>query len=249
MIRALMIEDEIQSQNTLRLIVQDNCPQVDIIGIAASVSEAVELNDTLHPDLLFLDVQLIGGTAFDFLMQIKYTSPHIIFTSAYDSYALQAIKYAALDYLLKPLDIQEVKKAVDKVQKTTVSNDHQFISKFIDSLKNTNRNSGFLPVANNEGFNFIPFQQILRLEASGSYTYIHVQGRSKILASKNLKEYESMLPEDSFIRVHNSHLLNKLHITKYVKGSGGYCVMSDGESVSISTRRKDWFLRMMGISE
>ena len=248
-IQALIIEDEIQSDNTLRLIVNEYCPNVEIVGHATSVKEAIELTDSLRPQLLFLDVEIQGGTAFDVLVKIEHKKLNIIFITAYDSYALQAIKYSAIDYLLKPIDIEELKNAIGKLQSHTVGDtDSTIISQFIDVLKNNARNpSSFIPIPFNDGFSFIPISEIVRLEASGSYTYIFVNGKDKILASKNLKEYESMLPEDTFIRVHNSHLLNKAHIRKYVKGSGGYCIMSDGTTVSIATRKKEWILRMMGI--
>lgn len=248
-IQALIIEDEIQSAHTLRLMVNEYCPVIEIVGHASSVNEAVELANSLRPGLLFLDVELQGGTAFDVLMKLEHRDVKIIFITAYDSYALQAIKYSAIDYLLKPLDIEELKRAVQKLQvPASQGGESQLLSQFIDVLKGNARHPAtFIPIPFNDGFSFIPVSDILRLEASGSYTYIYINGKEKLLASKNLKEYESMLPEDTFIRVHNSHLLNKNHIRKYVKGSGGYCIMSDGTTVSISTRKKEWFLRMMGI--
>jgi two-component system LytT family response regulator len=222
------------------------CPETRIVGICDTPEKGIAAIRQLRPDLVFLDIQMPNLSGFDVLQKVAPIHFEVIFVTSYDKYAIKAIKFSALDYLLKPLDVDDlihaVGRAADQLRKK--GRDYRYRS----VLHNINYTSGKiekLAVPTLEGIDFFKTDDIIYCEADGSYTTLYLTDRPKQLISKNLKEFEDLLVPTGFCRVHNSHLINMKHITKYIKGDGGYVILTDGHYVDISRRRKDVFLGML----
>lgn len=246
MIKALIIEDEQKSREMLAMLVEKNCPQLEIVGLAKNVKEGIELINSTKPDLVFLDISMPDGTGFDLLEAVQGKKFELIFTTATDKHALKAIKYSACDYLLKPIDIDELKLAVEKVlQKKNSSPSMDNLQFLIQQLKKADDNYQKITLPTGNAYEIINIKDIIRCEADASYTHFHLVGGKKIMVSASLKHYEDLLPENEFIRVHHQHLINMNHVTRYLKQDGGYAVMSDGTQIEISRRKKDAFMERL----
>jgi two-component system, LytTR family, response regulator len=249
MIEAVIIEDEKRSANFLKNLVKEYCPDVVLLGEATSVKSGLELIQKAKPTLVFQDIEMPDGTAFDLLEQIHEKNFHIIFTTAYDHYALRAIKFSALDYLLKPINFLELQAAVEKLKSknldaSSLSNINMLIKNLSLSAEKSQQKIA-LPTM--DGHIFVNVDDIIRFEAEGGYTYVFLSKGGKILISRTLKDFEEFVNEDDFVRIHHSHLINIKHVKKYVKGSGGYVIMDDGSEVEVSVRKKDEFFKKMHI--
>jgi len=246
-LKAVIVEDEIRSREFLKKLVDEFCRTVKVTAMAATVQEAIDAINTEQPDLLFLDIELHSGTGFDVLQAVTHKNFHVIFTTAYDHYAVKAIKFSAVDYLLKPIDVEELQAAVQKVSEKMQSNDsQQTLQMLLQNLRKPADSDFSITLATSEGLEFVPLQQIIRLEASGPYTYFFIKGGRKIMVSKNLKEYEMLLSDHHFFRLHNSHIVNIKEVKRMIKTDGGYAVMSDDSMVAISPKKKDDFMQQLG---
>jgi Response regulator of the LytR/AlgR family len=246
-LKAVIVEDEIRSREFLKNLVGEFCTSVEIAGDASSVEEAVALINRVKPNLVFLDIEMHTGTGFDVLQQVTHKDFHVIFTTAYDHYAIKAIKFSAVDYLLKPIDVEELEGAVQKVEEKIQNNtSQQTLSMLLQNLKKAPDQEYSITLATSEGLEFVPLHEIIRLEASGPYTHFFLKNGKKIIVSKNLKEYEMMLGDHQFFRVHNSHIINMKEVRKMVKTDGGYAVMSDDSMITISPKKKDEFMMQLG---
>jgi two-component system, LytTR family, response regulator len=244
MAKAILIDDEIHCLDTLNILLTEYCPEVEIIDQCNSAKKGLLAIEKQKPDLIFLDIEMPVMNGFELLEQFKEINFSVIFTTSYDQYAIKAIRFSALDYLLKPIDPKELIVAVRKIaaQKNSPATE-QFLM-LIDQLKN--KRSGFLKIAvpTSQGFELLPVEQILRCEADDNYTHIHTKNKTRITACRTLKEIEEQLNDfDFFIRVHHSYIVNLNEINKYVKGEGGYLVMSDGNTVDVSRSRKEMLLK------
>jgi two-component system LytT family response regulator len=245
--KTIIIEDEQKSREMLAGIIKKNCPTVDIVGLAKNVKEGVDLIKSLNPDLVFLDVSMPDGSGFDLLEQVQGNKFELIFATASDQYAIRAIKYSACDYLLKPIDIDELKVAVDKAgQKKAIApptmENLQFL---IQQLKKPDDNFQKITLPTGNAFEIVNLKDIIRCEADTSYTIFYLSDKRKLMVSAGLKHYEDLLPEHDFIRVHHHHLINMNHVQRFLKVDGGYAVMSDGTQIEISRRKKDSFLERL----
>lgn len=250
MLTALIVDDEQQSRETLERMLVNFCPQVDILGKATSVAEAVPLIDSQKPDVVFLDIEMPGGNGFTLLEQYDDFPFEVIFTTAHDLYAINAIKFAALDYLLKPVNIRELQEAVKRAEKKLGGTEKADRRQKMETLK-TNLSQGdasFTKIAlpTSEGIDFVEIEDIIRVEADRSYSNFHLKGRKKIIVSRPLSEYEEFLEAYNFFRTHKSHMINLNHLVKYVKGKGGYVIMDDDSHVDVSVRRKEGLLQRIG---
>lgn len=242
MLQAIIVDDEKKSRDTLHTLVEEYCADVKVLQTAGNIDEAVEAIKKLKPNLLFLDIELQNGTGFDLLEKVKSLDFDVIFTTAFEGYALKALKMSAVDYLLKPISEDELLAAVKKVQQ---KRQKQSADRNFDLLlQNLNAGQGQHKIAlpTSEGLTFINVHDIIRCQADGSYTHFYFKDQKKILVSKKIKEYEELLAPYNFVRVHHSHLVNLSEVTKYVRGDGGYVVMSDGETVYVSKRKKEDFM-------
>jgi two-component system LytT family response regulator len=246
MIRAVLIDDEIDSILVLQTLLEANCPEITVVGKANGVETAMEIIQTLRPDLVFLDIEMKKGNAFDLLNKMQPVSFQVIFVTAFDNYAVRAFKYHAVDYLLKPVDADSLRLAIDTV--STNAGEKALGNKLgtlLENLGSVRFSQQKIAVPTTAGFNFILADEIVHLQASGAYTAIYLSGRVKILATRTLGEYESTLPATRFFRIHNSHIINLEKIAQYNRGRGGYVVMEDGASILVATRRRDELLRRL----
>jgi two-component system LytT family response regulator len=247
MIRAVLIDDEKHCLETLSLLLERHCKDVTIVEQCNAGKKGVDAINRHKPDLVFLDIEMPIMNGFEVLEQFSEIPFAVIFTTSYDQYAIRAFKYSALDYLLKPIDKDEL---VAAVQKVISKRNLPFAEQFDMLLKQIKlKGSGFekIAVPTVEGFELVRADQIIRCDADDNYTHLYLKDKKKIVACRMLKEMEELMQEFGFfVRVHNSHLVNMNEVTKYVRGDGGYLLMSDGSTVSISKSRRDalikWFV-------
>jgi len=243
MIKTLIIEDELKSREMLAAIIQKNCPELIVSGLAANVDEGVSMIKDLRPDLVFLDISMPDGSGFDLLERAAGYKFELIFATASDQHAIRAIKYSACDYLLKPIDIDELKAAVNKVvQKKSAIPNMENLQFLIQHLKRADENYQKITLPTGNAYEIVNVKDIVRCEADGSYTNFYLSDKRKLMISAGLKHYEELLPEADFIRVHHHHLINMNHVIRYLKEDGGYAVMSDGSKIEISRRKKETFM-------
>ncbi len=243
MIKTLIVEDEQKSRDVLVKIIEKNCPELSIIGMASNVSEGVEMIKSLKPDLVFLDITMPDGSGFDLLEQVQGQKFELIFATASNEHAIKAFKYSACDYLLKPIDIDELKNAVSRIEKRkNEAPDMQNLNFLIQQLKRSDDNYQKITLPTGNAYEIINLKDIIRCEADGSYTYFFLSDKRKLMVSASLKHYEELLPEQDFIRVHHHNLINMNHVVRFLKEDGGYAVMSDGSKIEISRRKKDQFM-------
>jgi two-component system, LytTR family, response regulator len=240
---SVIVDDEPKNIRILKELLQSYCAGVIVTGEAANATEAYTVITKIKPQLVFLDIEMPHGNAFDLLDKLMPVDFEIIFITAFESYSLKALKYAALDYLLKPVSIDElrlaVNKAVARIQQKTLNTR---LHTLLNNIQSPRPQLLKMAIPTSAGLVFYNFEDIVRFEASANYTIVILKNKDRITASKNIKEYEDMLPEDIFCRIHNSHIVNLNHIKKYHKGRGGYVVLEDGTSIEVATRRKDDFL-------
>ncbi len=243
MIKAIILDENTKSLNSLRGILKLHCPQIDIIAEASTINAAEELISSLNPDLVITETQLSNSSIFDMFDKMIPLHFELIFISANDIDSIKAFKYSAIDFLLKPIDIVELQLAISNARQKLF--DRSVINQLGILLSNVNyaaKDDYKIAIPTLEGYVFIQASEVVRCEANGAYTFIFTNNDRKILASKNIKEYENLLPSKSFFRVHNSHLVNLNRILKYNKGRGGSIIMDDGTELAVASRRRDKFL-------
>ncbi len=243
MIKAILIDDEVHCLDTLNILLNDYCPGVQVVDQCMSGKKALEAIEKLKPDLVFLDIEMPAMNGFEMLEQFFEISFAVIFTTSYDQYAIKAIRFSALDYLLKPIDPNELVSAVKKVQEQRHLPMAEQFQMLLKKIQAKDYQFNKLAVPTSEGFEIIPADQVMRCEADDNYTHLHLKNKNKIIACRTLKEVEEQLKDfNFFIRVHHSHIVNLNEVTRYVRGEGGYLVLSDGTSVNVSKSRKDMLL-------
>lgn len=242
--RTIIIEDEEQAVSALLGDLKKHCPEVEIVGKADSVEEGVELIQKVNPDLVFLDIQLSDGLGFDVLEVYNQSNFKIIFTTAYSQYAIKAIKFSALDYLLKPINTEELKIAVKKALESNKETNQSKIESFIKNQNLLNPNKR-IALQTSQGVFLHELQTIIRCNSEGNYTSIHFTNGKKLLIGKPLKEYEDILSGFGFERIHHSHIINLNHLISYQNKDGGYVVLSDNSSLPVSSRKKGQLLKIL----
>lgn len=243
LIQAILVDDESNSLEALGILLEKYCPEVEVIGTAQSVEEAIETIDDLQPELVFLDIALPDGQGFEVLERVEHKDFEVIFTTAYDQYALTAFEFSALDYILKPINVEKLKQSVARFQ--SLKGEREISSRvgvLKDSLNNINER---IILSSMDGFEVFKIADIIRCEANGSYTTFFIKGGIKVVTSKTLNNFEKLLADQPFARVHSKHLVNLLFIKKYISGRGGYIVFEDGSQVDVSERKKKEFIRLM----
>jgi len=248
MIRALLIDDEPKNNRILKLMLEEFCPQVKVEGQAENAEEGITMVRELAPDLVFLDIEMPFGSGFDLLDRLKPVTFEIIFITAFNNYSLKAIKYSALDYLLKPVSIDELIAAVTKArEKIKTQQVNTRIENLLHNLKKPAASLQKMALPSKEGYVFIALSEIIRCESKNGYAVFHIRGMDKIVSSKNIKEYETLLQDEMFFRIHNSHIINLNYIKKYHRGRGGFVEMEDGSMLEVATRRKDELMARFGL--
>jgi len=245
-LKPVIIDDEPNSRKTLGSMLERYCG-ISAVGEADGVSSGVKLIEKENPNLVFLDIKMNDGTGFDLLKKCKQREFFVIFTTAYDQFAIKAIKFSALDYLMKPIDPDELKTAVDKALTLINKADAEQKQKYKTLLQNTFDATKLQKIvfSTAEGMHVIEISNIIRCEADDYYTKVYISGRKFIMVSKTLKEVEKMLAGNTFVRNHKSHLVNVDFVKTYVKSDGGYLIMKTGEKVPVSRRKKETMLKVL----
>jgi len=244
MIRALLIDDEPSALETMTSMIRRYCPEIGELRATRDPFEGLELLGTFEPQLLFLDVQMPGMTGFDLLKRINKYSFEVIFTTAFDKYAIEAIRFSALDFLLKPIDADELKAAVQRFQEKKASVEDR--ERHLDNLRfnlNAEKEDFRLAITTLKGTFYYSIKKIIRLEGEGNYTNIFFEKEKPLLASRTLKDFEEILASYGFIRVHRSHLINKRFVNSVL--FDGSVDMADGSKIEISRRRKEAVMQQL----
>lgn len=243
MIRAVIIDDELNARENISFLLSEHCKGVKVSGIADSVTDAVQVIKTEKPDLIFLDIEIGEGSGFDVLDKISGLNIEVIFTTAFNHYAIKAFKFSAIDYLLKPIDILDLKQAVERAEiRIKQSQISRSLDNLMSNLTNNNRKHKKIGLPVQGGVQYFPLDEIIRLQSQSNYTTFYLNQNRELLISKTLKEYDELLSDQGFVRVHQSHLINIDHISQYQKSDGGYVILSDGSNVPLSKNYKENFL-------
>jgi two-component system, LytTR family, response regulator len=245
MITAILIDDEKHCRETLSIQLEKFCPEVHLLAQCNSAAQGLQAIKQHQPDVVFLDVEMPQMNGFDMLQQINSINFEVIFTTGYDSYAIKAIRFSALDYLLKPIDKDELKKAVAKISQKTEHNLNEQLEILLEKLDNKPVSLQKIALPTLEGFEMVPIENILHCQSDSNYTHIMLKSSKKILVSRTLKEIEELLEGHNFLRIHHSHLINLNEITRYIRGEGGYVIMSDNSSIPVSRSRKEALLKIL----
>ncbi|MCX6334032.1 MAG: LytTR family DNA-binding domain-containing protein [Bacteroidia bacterium] len=242
-LKTVIVDDEPNAVDFIYSVIGDHCPELEVVGKAYNVTEGVKKIEEEKPDLVFLDVEMPNGTGFDLLAHFPEKEFDVVFITAFNHYAIKAIKFSAIDYILKPLNITEFIEAVKKVLLKRSNSSFQGNDNFkvlMENLKSPIPSRLAIPTA--DGMEYLNPKEIIRIEADRSYSWFFLTGNRKILVSKNLKEFQDLLSDRYFFRAHNSHLINLKYVRKFVRKEGGYIEMQDGEQIPISRNKKDLFL-------
>jgi len=243
MIRTVVIEDEEHSRKMLMGMLREHCREINIVADADSVRSGLTAIAELRPDLVFLDIELQSETSFEILEKLPEINFELVFTTAFDHYALKAIKFCAIDYLLKPIDLTELQMAVAKAEKR-LNREHlnKNLEVLLNNLKSGSQNHHRIALSTLEGLLFVNVRDIIYCESNGPYTKFVFRQANSIITSRHLKEYEDLLSGYEFFRIHKSYLVNLQEIQKYIRGDGGHLIMSDGAILNVSKQRKENFL-------
>lgn len=244
-INTIIIDDDLQNLDLLKHFLEKFCPLINIIGQANNIEDSIKLINKVSPDLIFLDIQIQDKNAFDILDRIDFTEVEIIFITAYGDYALKAFKYNAIDYILKPISIEDIILATNKVMLKL--EDKKKFNELIAKEKNhltvdenvVQNESPYITISSLNNIVILKKQEILFCKSEGRYTIFFMNNNVEHVSSKNLGEYEAVLTKDSFLRIHHSYIVNINHILNINKKQGYYCEMVNGALIPISRRKKD----------
>jgi two-component system, LytTR family, response regulator len=246
MIKAIIVEDEKMSRETLRRLLEKYCPAVEVVAEADGYRKGLEEIRKHHPDVIFLDIQMPDGSGFRLLEEMDEIDFEIIFTTAFDQFAIKAIKFSALDYLLKPIIPQDLIEAIVRVEKKKAEKVRKRNLEVIpENLNMRDEKSQKIVLSTSEMIHVISVDDILRCESDNYYTYFYFTDGRKLLVSKTLKENEELLSQHNFIRPHKSHLVNIKYIKSYIRQDGGYILMTDDTHIPVSRRKKDKIMEII----
>ena len=253
--KAILVDDEKSALTLLRHKLKRCDPDIEILAECESVESALAALEAAQPDVLFLDVEMPGATGFELLKSLGADSPfQVIFITAHSEYAIEALRGGAFDYLLKPVQEDELARALDRLgqkmrakQPEVPAGPQGGIAALLKSLQTLQDKDKKLPVPTAEGVLFLPVADIIRAEAAGSYSTIYLTGKQKLMTSKNLTELEEMLDSGDFCKVHKSHLVNLRYVSKYIRGEGGILVLTDGSEIDVARRKKEELLARLAV--
>jgi two-component system LytT family response regulator len=249
MIRAIIIDDEQHCIERLSNLLKEHLSQeVHLMDCFLTIDDGIKAIEKLRPDLIFLDIQIQDRTGFELLRHFSKIYFRVIFTTAFDKYAVQAFRFSAADYLLKPVNPEELKQAVGKLSQSTGTHTvSSTVTHLLNNIKETQIGNKKIGIPVISGLVFVQVSDIIRCQSDINYTAFYMKDKQKLIVAKTLKEYEELLTDYNFFRVHNSHLINLAYVKSYHKGKGGSVTMIDGSEIEISTRRKDDFLKKIAL--
>lgn len=245
-IKAILIDDELNSLQNLQQKLEGFCPDVAIVAATQKPEEGLILIRQHQPDVVFLDIEMPKMSGFRMLEELGEYDFDIIFTTAYNHYSVDAIRISAFDYLVKPIGIEELQHAVERLSKSLHKQTKEKIDILKKSLSDNRSQDDKIAISTSEGIEFIPIKNIIHIESKSNYSKIFLMDGKSIIVTKILKDFEEMLLPYNFYRVHNSHLINLNYIQKYVRSQGGHVQLQDGTLIDISRRKKEEFLKMIG---
>lgn len=248
-LNSIIIDDVEMARKALRTDLEDYCPEVRVMAEADGVASGIEAIRKHKPDLIFLDIQMDDGTGFDLLRQVAGQQFQVIFTTAFSDFAIKALRFSAVDYLLKPIDPEELAAAVKKAQETAVTPAPAAAPSYellMENLRQMGQQKAKKIALNTqEKVHIVPMDDIIRLESHSNYTLFYLRDNQKILVTRTLKEYEELFHDHNFLRIHNSHLINLDFLKEFVKAEGGFAIMSDHSQVPVSSRKRDILLKKL----
>jgi two-component system LytT family response regulator len=242
----VIIDDEYDAVGFISSVINEYCPDLELAGKAHNVKDGINVINDVKPDLVFLDVEMPNGTGFDLLAHYPEKKFDVIFITAFNHYAIKAIKFSAVDYILKPINISEFIEAVGKVVEKHSSGilpGKVTYDALLENLRTGHPTRLVIPTS--DGREYLNPDTIIRIEADRSYSWFYISDKRKILVSRHLKEFQDILTDRNFFRPHNSHLINLEYVKKFIRQDGGYIEMSDGSQVPVARNRKDLFLEHM----
>lgn len=244
MYKAVIVDDEKDAIEAIKLILHEHCTDITVVGTAQSVKDGVKVINDTNPEIVFLDIEMPPGNGFDILEQIPNRQFNVIFVTAYNQYAIKAFKYSAVDYILKPIDINDLINGVNKLKSIQVSQDkvEEKINLLLQNIKSDKPDK--IALSTSESIEFVHICDIIQIQAEGSYSTLKLLDQSQLVVSKNLGEFESLLEDHPFFRPHQSHLINLTHVKKVTR-YGNEVVMDDGSIAFLSRRKKNQFLELM----
>ncbi|WP_103068043.1 LytR/AlgR family response regulator transcription factor [Aquimarina sediminis] len=244
--KAILIEDNPSARKSFLNLLNEYCPDIQLIGQASNVAEGIATISASQPDLMFLDIEMPDGNGFDLLQKLPEISFQVIFVSSHEKYALRAIKSSALDYILKPIDPEELVEAVEKAKSEFEHHKtQQRVQTLINNISSQSKEPTQLILKDKYGIQIVSIKDIIHLEANGSYTKFFINGQDNLLVSKGLKDYENILSSQHFFRCHQSHLINLDYLLRYDKRDGDFLVLKDKSKVPLATRKKESLLKII----
>lgn len=244
MIKAILIDDEKNSRMALSKLIESYAKDVHILAEASNLQEGLDAIRIHKPDLVFLDLEMPDSNGLELFEQLDKIDFEVIITTGHQEYAVRAVRTAALDYLLKPIDLEELEQSIERVfAKRKQKRENKNFDIFIKNFKNTSDQQ--IALASSDGLTFLKVSEIIYCKGDGAYTYFFIEDGTKLTVSKNLKEFEDLLSDKGFFRIHKSYLINLRHMKKYVRGDGGYVVLSNGDHADVSKRKKEGFMKQI----
>lgn len=244
--KAIIIDDEKNGAEVLKLLLEQNCPTVKIEAVEYSPEDGIKAIQQHKPDVVFLDIEMPMSTGFDVIEATKQFNYEVIFTTAYEQYAIKALKVHAADYILKPIDVDELIEAVSKTQKRISDKKKTVPENFEELVLNVINKNRKISIPSQDGIILVDIADIMRLEAESNYTHFYLKDRKKITASKTLKSFEEQLLKNNFCRVHSAHLVNLAYVEKYIKGDGGMLILKDSTNIPVSRANKNELTEKLG---
>ena len=246
MLRTIVIDDEPNARQVVKNILELYCKNVDIVGEAEDVKSGISIINKQKPDLVLLDIKMPDGTGFDVLKKVDKLHFHFVFITAYEEYAIKAIKLSALDYIVKPINTNELISAIEKAELSSLSTEIQEKKlKTLEDNQNSDKSKHKLVLNTQDSIYVVDVSDIISCQADKNYTEVNLSNKRKLVISRTLKDFDDMLNSMGFFRAHQSFLVNLRHISHYEKGLGGTIIMNDGSRIPVSSRRKDAFLNIM----
>ncbi len=245
-LKAILVDDELNSLQNLQFKIREYCPSVRVVDQTQNPEEAIRMIQQHKPDVIFLDIEMPRMSGFKMLEQIPEVDFEVIFITAYNHYAINAIRISAFDYLVKPVAIEDLQQTVDRLGNFKIKKTNERAKLLKQNLANPKSQDDHIAIPTNDGLEFIQIKQIIRIESSSNYSKLVLQNGQQLLVTRQLKDFEELLQDYRFYRVHHSHLVNLNFIAKYIRGDGGQISMRNGDMVDVSRRKKEVFLKLIG---
>ena len=244
-LKAILVDDELSSLQNLQQKIAEFCPEIKIVATPTKPEEAIFLIRHYKPDVIFLDIEMPRMNGFRMLEELQDVEAEIIFTTAYNHYAIDAIRISAFDYLMKPISVEDLQNAVSRLMIKHKRQTQEKLSVLKRSLQENRSQEDRIAIPTGEGMEFINIKNIVRVESSSNYSKLHLLSGQTLLVTRLLKDFEEMLLPYRFYRVHHSHVINLTYIAKYIRGEGGQVVMQNGDVIDVARRKKDEFLKLI----